>query len=507
MGFLTEQEIEELVPSELLPHATPIPTQIVSSDEFLPPPQSEKQKEVEARLLAMGDELGSRQGLSRREFFQTAAGMAAGFVALNEAFGHVFDASRAEAATPAMAQERANALKDQFIMDMHTHFLRDDTRITTFVRQREAVGKAGWNPALVGKPQTIEDLKFNNYFKEIFMDSDTKIALISSSPSDIPQDWFLTNQMMIEARDKVNKEAGARRLFAHAIFTPGQPNWLENLEAALQAKPESIKGYTVGDNTNKDTSKYPWRMDDENVAYKGYELALKHGVKNICVHKGLFPLSAAERWPNLLAYADVRDVGKAAKDWPQLNFVIYHGGYRHAGGGRAEDGWKEFSETGRVSWVSDLAEIPEKYGVTNVYADVGQLFAQSVIAEPRLAAALMGIMGKGLGYDHIVWGTDAVWSGSPQWQIEALRRLEIPEDMQKQHGFAPLGPADGPIKNAIFGGTNAKLYDFDVRKRTDIGPNKDRFALMKEEYEKLGPAPSNLRYGYVRGEIDWQAFA
>jgi hypothetical protein len=112
MGFLTEQEIKELNPSELLPHATPIPTQIVSSDEYTPPPQSEKQKQVEARLLAMADELGGKQGFSRRQFFQSAAGMAAGFVALNDTFGAVFDASRAEAATPAMAQERANALKD-----------------------------------------------------------------------------------------------------------------------------------------------------------------------------------------------------------------------------------------------------------------------------------------------------------------------------------------------------------------------------------------------------------
>jgi hypothetical protein len=53
MGFLTEKEILELAPSELLPHPTPIPTQIVSSDEFTPPPQSERQKEVEARLLDM----------------------------------------------------------------------------------------------------------------------------------------------------------------------------------------------------------------------------------------------------------------------------------------------------------------------------------------------------------------------------------------------------------------------------------------------------------------------
>jgi predicted TIM-barrel fold metal-dependent hydrolase len=496
MGFLTEQELRELTPSEVL-EPTPIPTQIISSDEYYPPAQSERQKKVEACLLEMGDTLGRKQGLSRRQFFQTAAGMAAGFVAMNEVFGPVFEASPAEAATPAMAQERANALKDQFIMDMHTHFLRDDTRIQTFVRQREAVGKAGWNPELIDKPQTIDDLKFNNYFKEIYLDSDTKIALISSAPSDVPQDWFLTNDMTIQARDKVNKEAGARRMFAHAIFTPGQPGWLEHLEAALEKKPESIKGYTIGDNTNKDTSKYPWRLDDEKVTYKGYELAVKHGIKNICVHKGLFPASVEKQFPHLLAYSDVRDVAKAAKDWPQLNFVVYHSAYRHAGGGRPEEGWAEFQNTGRVSWVSDLAEIPEKYGVTNVYGDVGQLFAWSVVAEPRLGAALMGILGKGLGYDRVCWGTDAIWTGSPQWQIEGLRRLEIPEDMQKKYGFKPLGPADGAIKNAIFGGTNAKLYNYDVTKRTDIGANRDRFAELKEQYEKAGPARSNLYYGYV----------
>jgi predicted TIM-barrel fold metal-dependent hydrolase len=509
MGFLTEKEILELPPSEMLPHRTPIPTQIVSSDEFTPPPQSEKQKEVEARLLDMADTLGKSQGLDRRAFFQTAAGMAAGFVALNDTFGAIFDAPRAEAATPAMAQERATALKDQFIMDMHTHFLRDDTRLVNFVRSREAVGKAGWNPALVDKPQTLDDLKFNNYFKEIYMDSDTKIALISSSPSEIARDWFLTNKMMIEARDKVNKEAGSRRMFAHAIFTPGWAGWLEQLEEALKDKPESIKGYTVGDNTNKDEAKHPWLMDDEKVTYKAYEMCVKHGIKNVCVHKGLFPRATAERWPHLLKHAMVDDVGKAAKDWPQLNFIIYHGGYRWAAGGRAEDGWNEFEQTGRVSWVSDLAEIPAKYGVSNVYADVGQLFAQSVVAEPRLGAALMGIMGKGMGYEKVVWGTDAVWTGAPQWQIEALRRLEIPEDMQKKHGFKPLGAADGPLKNMIFGGTNAKLYNYDITKRTDIGPNRDRFAVMRDEYLKQGQTPSHMRYGYVhpQTQVDWAAFA
>src|SRR5207302_8714940 len=117
-----------------------------------------------------------------RRFFQSAAGMAASFVAMNEVYGPMFDATRAEAATPALAQERANALKDQLVMDMHRHFLRDDTRITTFLDMRQAVGQAGWNKALSEKEQTLEDLKFANYIKEIFLDSDTKIALIRALP-------------------------------------------------------------------------------------------------------------------------------------------------------------------------------------------------------------------------------------------------------------------------------------------------------------------------------------
>jgi hypothetical protein len=83
-GLLTDGELASLTPAELCPHRTPIPTQPVSSDEYLPAPQNEKQREVEARMLAMADELGSRRGLDRRRFFQTASGMAAAFVAMNQ---------------------------------------------------------------------------------------------------------------------------------------------------------------------------------------------------------------------------------------------------------------------------------------------------------------------------------------------------------------------------------------------------------------------------------------
>jgi len=217
------------------------------------------------------------------------------------------------------------------------------------------------------------------------------------------------------------------------------------------------------------------------------------GLVNVCVHKGLFPPHTEKEFPHFLEHSDVRDVGKAAKDWPNLNFVIYHSAYRFAAGGKVEDAWAQFEKTGRIEWVTDLAEIPAKFGVKNIYADLGQIFAQSTVADPRVCAAMMGQLVKGLGADHVVWGSDAIWTGSPQWQIEALRRLEIPEDMQKKYGFKPLGPADGPIKSAILGENNARLYKYE--KRSALAG--DRIAKMKEEYEQAGGARSNLRYGYV----------
>ena len=498
MGWLSDEELSRLAPAERALPRLPIPVQAVSSDEFMPVPQTPKQRELEKRLQTLGSELARHQGLSRRQFFRTASGMAAAFLAMNDTFGPVFGVSRAEAAMPELAQARAQGLKDQFIMDMHTHFLRDDTRLEGFVRAREAVGKAGWNPMLAGKPQQIEDLKFANYMKEIFLDSDTKMALISGAPSEITEDWFLTNEMKAEARQRINQAAGARRAFSHAIFTPGYPGWMEQIDRAIEVlKPDSFKGYTIGDNTHKNLSKHPWRLDDEKLVYPAYEKFLKAGLKNVCIHKGLFAPSVEQRFPHLLRHADVSDVARAAKDWPQLNFIIYHGGYRFAGGGRASDAWQQFEATGRIDWVTDLAEIPAQAGVNNVYADVGQLFAQTTIAEPRLAAVLMGLLIQGLGADHVCWGTDAIWTGAPQWQIEALRRLEIPEELRRKHGFAALGEADGAVKRAIFGENNARLYGVDRAQRQAL--TQDAFAQAREAYEREGSLRTNLAYGYVAG--------
>jgi uncharacterized protein len=120
----------------------------------------------------------------------------------------------------------------------------------------------------------------------------------------------------------------------------------------------------------------------------------------------------------------------------------------------------------------------------------------SATANPRFCAAFMGTLIKGLGPDHIFWGTDSVWYGSPQWQIEALRRLEIPEDMREKHGFAALGPANGEVKAAIFGYNAARHYGVELH--TGLMPwETDAMGRMKAAYLSGSPARSNAAYGYV----------
>jgi uncharacterized protein len=194
-------------------------------------------------------------------------------------------------------------------------------------------------------------------------------------------------------------------------------------------------------------------------------------------------------------YATVNDLGKAAKDWPKLNFVIYHAALRPFQ--ESPDAvLAEFEKTGRIQWATDLAEIPAKFGVKNVYGEIGTAFATCAVSNPRFAAAFIGTLVRGLGPERVLWGSDSVWYGSPQWQIEAMRRLEIPEDMRKQHKFAGLGAADGKVKSAIFAGNAAKLYNLSTK--TALGAiTNDTIAAIRAEYVAAGGERSNARYGYV----------
>ena len=489
--WLTDKQRKRISPADIEASGIPVPTRIVSNGEYMPIPQTPDQARVESGILAAADEQGKKLGLDRRAFLRSTAGLATSFLVMNKVFGgDVFSVAHAETADPAAAAERAARFADQYIVDMQLHFVRDDYAWNGILDLGNYAKQ--WNADL--GEITFDSFKFDNFMKEVYFDSDTKIGLISAAPSDHGPNVIMNNDGLAGARNFVNKASGSRRMLSHAVIAPGQPGWLEEIDRAIEElKPDSWKGYTLGDPF--DNSQYPWRLDDEKLMYPAYERMVKAGIRNVCIHKGLLP----EDYENVITHwrhAMVDDVGPAARDWPELNFIIYHSGFRPLLTS-PDPLLAQFEREGRIDWVSDLADIPEQYGVSNVYAELGTTFGSCAVTHPRLAAALMGVLVRGMGTDHIIWGTDSVWYGSPQWQIEAMRRIEIPEDMRKAHGFAELGAADGAVKSAIFAGNATRVYGLEDLAGPDAAWQTDALSKVKAEYVASGAAPSNNFYGFI----------
>jgi hypothetical protein len=132
----------------------------------------------------------------------------------------------------------------------------------------------------------------------------------------------------------------------------------------------------------------------------------------------------------------------------------------------------------------------------------------------------MGQLMKFMGEDRILFGSDSVWYGSPQWQIEALWRFQIPEDLRKKYGYPELTDR---AKRKILGLTSAKLYgirsldtgtykpvpkDYESRMSQELktllefGQLKaDNMSRMKETYAALAIEPDNIRYGWIRERV------
>src|SRR4051794_9429287 len=161
---------------------SPIPTRIVSNEEFVPLPQTSEQQEFEARLAALSEEHAHAQGVSRRDFLRSGSGMAAALFALNQVFGDCYDVSADEVKDPRAFEEKRP--KKQFIFDIQTHHV--DVSRKWYETTAEGKGVLAFLGRLRGtrKPEeTLDQLNRVHYVKEVFGDSDTVMAIISGVPS------------------------------------------------------------------------------------------------------------------------------------------------------------------------------------------------------------------------------------------------------------------------------------------------------------------------------------
>jgi predicted TIM-barrel fold metal-dependent hydrolase len=466
----------------------PLPTRLVSNEEFPALPQTAAQQAVENRILAEASRLAPRLGLSRRDFLRRSGGIATSLLAMNAVFGHFFDVLPVEAADPSAFRERTG--DPFFIFDVQLHYVSAGYDPGNAEAGRKgAVPKQALlglrrqsrrlNPKLASDSGTLADLAWENMVKEVFLDSETAIGLISTPPGPYPEEAVVPPKEMTHIRDEINRVTQSRRMLAHGLITPqlGQADLDFMDQQAATLKVDAWKGYTGAAPKGFDRG---WFVDDEKIAYPMLERARKLGVKRICLHKGL-PLGP------VADYNHPRDLIKAAKDFPDLDFVAYHAGLLSV---------SATSQSAEVPWTSDFCRMKQKEpSIKNIYMELGSTFGQLATTNPTACAHLLGQVIATFGADHVLWGTDSIWYGTPQWQIEAFRRFEIPDALIEKHGYAPL---TRPVKEQIFGLNAARLFGVDVNAKRNEIPS-DYLTRIKMSYLEEGPAPSHRWYGWVTG--------
>jgi hypothetical protein len=209
-----------------------------------------------------------------------------------------------------------------------------------------------------------------------------------------------------------------------------------------------------------------WLSDDSGLAF--IERARDLGVKVICVHKGL-PLS-----DDAYEYSQCRDIGVVAKQYPDVTFIVYHAGYV---AGKPE---RAFAAGAGRDGVDTLIQSLLDNGIRpggNVYAELGSTW-RFLMREPDDAAHVMGKLLKHVGEDNVLWGTDSIWYGSPQDQIQAFRTFQISQPLREAHGYPEITPG---IRAKVFG-LNAtvpyRISAAEVKQRA----RADRIANARAEY-------------------------
>ena len=466
----------------------PIPSRIASNEEFIPPEQTPEQKQYEARLTAISEKAAREQGMDRRSFLRTGSGMAAALVALNEVFGPCYDVRADEVRDQKAFAERWP--KDQFIFDVQTHHV--DVSSKWYKNTKEGQNITAFFRLLRPKARTLEEsldlLNRVHYVKEIFGDSDTVMAIISGVPS---RNWNqnpLPPDQMVATREYVNGLAGSQRVLSHGLLRPnlGKPEFDEMERQVGKLRINAWKMYT-----GAELGERAWFLDDEKVAYPFWERTRKLGIRNLCVHKGL-PLGAF----NEKACTPL-DLEKAARDFPDLNFIVYHSAYRGTGflglgtGERVKD--PQNNDPQEIPWISDIFRILRRNPkIRNIYFELGSTFQQLSASNPTRCLHMLGQMIQAAGADHILWGTDCIWGGSPQSQIERLRRLRMTPELMDKFKYPEL---TDEVKNQIFGLNAARLFGIDVKARRNA-IRADRLTQVREEYRQ-NPAPSNTQYGWI----------
>ena len=462
-------------------------------------------------------------------------------------------------------------------------------------------------PRLAAEPRPryddLGEFHLGQYINRLYLQAQTSVSIISNAnialftppgggtpeaASNITESLvseILTGYQTSQCRDFINTLAGSRRALAHGQIYPGpgnlaDPAFGDYTQWQIEfVQPDSWKGYNVAFAASASLGAQftRWRLDDEAIAYPTYAIIAqnkgqlrKHpGFFNLCIHKGLSANGTQPFGPNNLPdFGNPDDIVKAATDWPQFNFIIYHSCIRpsfwvlqslqdieNLPGAMAPTLLRDSHGhyVPNIRWSTQLAQIAggryqagaepssnspsSYYPLHNVYAELGTTMASMIVTFPTVWAHLIGQLLYYMGDDHIVFGSDSLWYGGPQWQIDALWRFQIPGQIQDKWKYPSLDYAE---KRNILGLNSARLYGLYGSATRPVGthgsPYKqgsladyasymqpgssidgvlrgvgypepimpasllpdDRFTKMRKQYAEMGLGRSNTRFGWMR---------
>jgi predicted TIM-barrel fold metal-dependent hydrolase len=427
-----------------------------SNAEYDPEPLPPVIEETIRRARDACDHNARHVAMTRREFLLSICGAATTLLVLDACTreaqrstapgtspGGGYEIPTEATSDPEAAHESIGG--EEFVFDIQGHLLEYD--LNPILNGQDFWQRFPQQDCGEDDPRVCYSIE--TFLELMFLRSDTSMLVLSALPI-YPEGSPLSAEIMDETRRIAEGLCRDDRVLLHAQTLPN----LSNSESALDAMDDTVDRYPIA--AWKTFTHFPdvfegngqaWWLDDHDpslpqVGERFIERAVRLGVPTICTHKGFSGGSP---------YASPRDIGPAAKRHPEANFVVYHSGFE-AGGVEGP-----YSPATAEIGVNRLITSMRRAGIgpnENVYAELGSTWWY-VMRYPTQAAHVLGKLLRHVGEDNVVWGTDCLFYGSPQDQVQALRSFHISAEFQDRYGYPEL---TRDVKNKILGSNGARLY-------------------------------------------------
>ncbi|MEX1033360.1 MAG: hypothetical protein WDZ30_08365, partial [Cellvibrionaceae bacterium] len=216
----------------------PIKVDSTSNGEFEPIPLASVNRRANAMAMEAISRDAKRAGMDRRRFLLTSCAAASTLLTFNQvhaqqgATGGRFEVEDDAAVDPELAAERLEGR--EFIFDVQGHFVNPNGAwlqdLPSSAQPLRSMPKAGC--ALGDEPgerRYLECLGSQEFIKDVFLDSDTDMIVLSFVPSRRDAEP-LTIEEAAETQAIVERMDGTHRLMIHGRVNPNQDGDLEGMD-------------------------------------------------------------------------------------------------------------------------------------------------------------------------------------------------------------------------------------------------------------------------------------